>query len=139
MRFVLNELHADDGFGIFPRCRSSHRISPMRSRGGGALRRDVLLPINRSGDGEGVIWKTACADAGGDPAYKQFAEGGWTALASDPEWGGQGLPEAVNKLVEEMICSSNLSASTRASPMVPPLRSRAMAVTRSSRPTCPRW
>jgi hypothetical protein len=26
MRFVLNELHADDGFGIFPRCRSSRRI-----------------------------------------------------------------------------------------------------------------
>ena len=44
-------------------------------------------------------------------AYGMFREGGWCALASDPEWGGQGLPEAVNKLTEEMICSANLSFS----------------------------
>ncbi|RYG94045.1 MAG: acyl-CoA dehydrogenase, partial [Alphaproteobacteria bacterium] len=42
-------------------------------------------------------------------AYNQFREGGWCALANDPKWGGQGLPETVNKLVEEMISSSNLS------------------------------
>ena len=42
-------------------------------------------------------------------AYKAFAESGWTAMASDPEWGGQGLPEAINKLVEEMSCAANLS------------------------------
>ena len=42
-------------------------------------------------------------------AYRQFREGGWTAIACDPEYGGQGLPKAVNTLVEEMICSANLS------------------------------
>jgi alkylation response protein AidB-like acyl-CoA dehydrogenase len=40
-----------------------------------------------------------------------FREGGWCALASDPEWGGQGLPESINKMTEEMICAANVSFS----------------------------
>src|SRR5690606_1988254 len=38
-------------------------------------------------------------------------EGGWTALAADPAYGGQGMPKAVALLIEEMICSANLSFS----------------------------
>ncbi len=32
-------------------------------------------------------------------------------MPSDPQYGGQGLPESLNKLVEEMICSANLAFS----------------------------
>ncbi|MDA8253810.1 MAG: acyl-CoA dehydrogenase C-terminal domain-containing protein, partial [Rhodospirillales bacterium] len=42
-------------------------------------------------------------------AYRRFREGGWTAIACDPRYGGQGLPHSVNKAVEEMICSANLA------------------------------
>ena len=42
-------------------------------------------------------------------AYRQFAEAGWTALNCDPAYGGQGLPESVSKLIEEIICGCNLS------------------------------
>ena len=42
-------------------------------------------------------------------AYTKFREGGWTSIACDPQYGGQGLPKIVNTIVEEMICSSNLS------------------------------
>ena len=42
---------------------------------------------------------------------QHFRDGGWCALASPPEWGGQGLPEVVNKLTEEMICAANVSFS----------------------------
>ena len=42
-------------------------------------------------------------------AYRAFREGGWTALACDPEDGGQGLPHTLSMLVEEMICSANLA------------------------------
>ena len=49
--------------------------------------------------------------AGFREAYTQFRESGWTALAEEAEFGGQGLPESVNKLVEEMICATNLSFS----------------------------
>ena len=143
MRFVLNELHADDGFGDIPALSEfTPDLTDAILEEAARFCRDVLLPINRSGDEEGCHLENGVVrtPAGFAQAYKQFAEGGWTALASDPEWGGQGLPEAVNKLVEEMICSSNLSFGLYPGlTMVPPLRSRAMAVTRSSRPTCPRW
>ena len=112
MRFVLNELHADDGFGDIPALSEfTPDLTDAILEEAARFCRDVLLPINRSGDEEGCHLENGVVrtPAGFAQAYKQFAEGGWTALASDPEWGGQGLPEAVNKLVEEMICSSNLS------------------------------
>jgi alkylation response protein AidB-like acyl-CoA dehydrogenase len=38
-------------------------------------------------------------------------QSGWGGLVMPVEWGGQGLPEAVGKLVEEMICATNVSFS----------------------------
>ena len=42
-------------------------------------------------------------------AYAKFRDAGWTSLAADVEHGGQGLPESLGKLVEEMSCSANMS------------------------------
>jgi alkylation response protein AidB-like acyl-CoA dehydrogenase len=57
-------------------------------------------------------WKTACAHPQGlHRGLQAFTEGGWNALVLPPEWGGQGAPEAVGKLVEEMICATNVSFS----------------------------
>ncbi len=74
---------------------------------------EVLLPLNASGDEEGCHYENGVVRTpkGFKAAYDLFREGGWTALACDPDYGGQGLPESVNKLVEEMICSANLSFS----------------------------
>ncbi len=71
----------------------------------------VLLPINRSGDEEGCHFENGVVrtPAGFREAYQTFAEGGWTSLACDPAFGGQGLPEVVNFAVAEMACSSNLA------------------------------
>jgi alkylation response protein AidB-like acyl-CoA dehydrogenase len=71
----------------------------------------VLLPLNASGDEEGCHYENGVVRTpkGFKDAYTAFREGGWTAMACDPAYGGQGLPEIVNKLVEEMICSTNLS------------------------------
>jgi alkylation response protein AidB-like acyl-CoA dehydrogenase len=49
--------------------------------------------------------------AGFKEAYKLFADSGWTALASEPEWGGQGLPKVVAAAVAEMWKSANHSFS----------------------------
>jgi alkylation response protein AidB-like acyl-CoA dehydrogenase len=49
--------------------------------------------------------------AGFKEAYKLFAESGWTALACEPEWGGQGLPKVVAAAVAEMWKSANHSFS----------------------------
>jgi alkylation response protein AidB-like acyl-CoA dehydrogenase len=72
---------------------------------------EVLFPINRSGDEEGCTYENGVVRTpkGFKEAYRTFREGGWTALACDPEWGGQGLPHMVAFCVEEMICSSNMS------------------------------
>lgn len=112
MRFVLDELHVDDGFGeISALAEFTPDLTGAVLEEAARFCREVLLPLNRSGDEEGCHIENGVVRTpqGFPEAYKQFAEGGWTSLASDPEWGGQGLPEAVNKLVEEMICSANLS------------------------------
>lgn len=112
MRFVLNEQFVDDGFGDIPALSEfTPDLTDAVLEEAARFCREVLLPLNRSGDEEGCHFENGVVrtPAGFQEAYRQFAEGGWTALASDPEWGGQGLPEAVNKLVEEMINSANLS------------------------------
>jgi len=70
-----------------------------------------LLPLNRSGDEEGCTFENGVVrtPAGFKEAYKAFAEGGWAGLACDPEYGGQGLPQTLQYILEEMICSTNLS------------------------------
>ncbi|WP_374287121.1 acyl-CoA dehydrogenase C-terminal domain-containing protein [Pseudomonas fluvialis] len=77
------------------------------------LAENVLAPVNGSGDKQGChydpVSKSVKTPDGFKAAYKQFAEGGWTALACTPEFGGQGLPHVLNMMVEEMVCSSNLS------------------------------
>ncbi|WP_298195770.1 acyl-CoA dehydrogenase C-terminal domain-containing protein [Novosphingobium sp.] len=112
MRFVLNELHSDDGFGALPiHAEFTPDLTDAILEEAAKFCREVLLPLNRPGDEEGCHLENGVVrtPAGFIEAYKAFAEGGWTSLASSPEWGGQGVPEAVGKLVEEMICSANLS------------------------------
>jgi alkylation response protein AidB-like acyl-CoA dehydrogenase len=72
---------------------------------------NVLQPLNRGGDEEGCHFEagTVTTPKGFKEAYAKYAEGGWTGLACEPEFGGQGLTSPVNFAVEEMICSANLS------------------------------
>ncbi|MFT3965046.1 MAG: acyl-CoA dehydrogenase C-terminal domain-containing protein [Sphingobium sp.] len=114
MRFALYELHADDGFGDIPALADfTPDLTDAVLEEASRLAREVLLPLNRSGDEEGCHIENGVVrtPAGFKQAYDQFREGGWTSLASSPQWGGQGLPEAVNKLVEEMICGANMAFS----------------------------
>jgi alkylation response protein AidB-like acyl-CoA dehydrogenase len=112
MRFVLDELWVDDGFGDLPALAEfDSDLSNAILEEAAKFSRDILLPLNRTGDEEGCHLENGVVrtPAGFKEAYKQFTESGWAALASPPEWGGQGLPERINKLVEEMTCSTNLS------------------------------
>lgn len=80
---------------------------------GGKLCADVLAPLNRSGDEEGCHFDATTGNVttpkGFKEAYKLFCDGGWPGLASDPDYGGQGLPHVLNFAIMEMICSANLS------------------------------
>ena len=114
MRFVLHELHADDGFGGLKKFEDfTPDLLDAVLEEAAKICQEELLPLNASGDIEGCTYENGVVRTpkGFKAAYDKFREGGWASLASDPEWGGQGLPESVNKLVEEMICASNVSFS----------------------------
>jgi len=114
MKFVLHELHADDGFGNLEALGDfTPDLLDAVLEEAAKVAQEVLLPLNRSGDIEGCTLENGVVRTpeGFKEAYEMFREGGWCALASDPEFGGQGLPESINKLTEEMICSANLSFS----------------------------
>lgn len=112
MRFVLDELWHDDGFGNLPALEEfDSELTSAILEEAAKFSREVLLPLNRSGDEEGCQLENGVVRTpkGFKEAYEAFTQAGWASLASNPEYGGQGLPERVNKLVEEMTCSTNLS------------------------------
>ncbi|MCP1315326.1 MULTISPECIES: acyl-CoA dehydrogenase C-terminal domain-containing protein [unclassified Halomonas] len=79
---------------------------------GGRFAREVLLPLNQSGDEQGcrrLDNGDVKAPDGFREAYRQYVEGGWPSLAADPEHGGQGLPASLAMALSEMICASNLA------------------------------
>ncbi|WP_404474126.1 acyl-CoA dehydrogenase C-terminal domain-containing protein [Vreelandella venusta] len=78
---------------------------------GARFAREVLLPLNQSGDEEGCLLEGGDVKApkGFKEAYQQYVEGGWPSLAADPEQGGQGLPHSLAMMLSEMICATNLA------------------------------
>jgi hypothetical protein len=79
----------------------------------GAVADDVLAPLNQPGDRAGASYSNGKVTAapGFAGAYKTFAEGGWTSLAADPAFGGQGLPKALELAVFEMMHAANMAFS----------------------------
>ncbi|HLP69824.1 MAG TPA: acyl-CoA dehydrogenase [Rhizobium sp.] len=69
---------------------------------------NVLAPINRSGDEQGCHFDNGRVTTpdGFREAYALFRDGGWAGLTADPDHGGQGLPHALQILVDEMITSA---------------------------------
>jgi len=61
---------------------------------------EVLHPLNQSGDEEGCHFENGVVRTpkGFKEAYQQFIAGGWTGIACDPKYGGQGLPTSINIL-----------------------------------------
>ncbi len=78
---------------------------------GAKLCQDVLFPLNASGDHEGCHYENGVVKTpkGFKEAYKLFSEGGWCGVSADPEYGGMGLPALMNTVMQEMICSANMS------------------------------
>ena len=69
----------------------------------------VLAPINSAADLEGCRWNdgNVTTPQGYPAVYKAYVEGGWPALACDPAYGGQGLPQLLNAALNEMIAAAN--------------------------------
>ncbi|HTV23893.1 MAG TPA: acyl-CoA dehydrogenase C-terminal domain-containing protein [Polyangiaceae bacterium] len=70
---------------------------------------EVLFPLNRTGDQHGCRLEggKVITPPGFKEAYERFCEAGWPSIASDPEYGGQGVPHGVGYALEEMVNSAN--------------------------------
>jgi len=116
IRFLLDELFDyETEVAALPGCEEATRdLVDAVLEEGARLCENELLPINRIGDEEGCRFENGVVrtPTGFKEAYEAFRQGGWTGLACDPAYGGQGLPKTVQFLLEELICSTNLSFGT---------------------------
>ena len=113
MQFVMHEMfEVTEHFKSIPRYEDFDvdTINAVLEEGG-KFATDVIFPINISGDSEGCKLDQATHEVTTPKGYKEafakYVEGGWPALACDPEFGGQGLPLAVNQCFYEMLNSAN--------------------------------
>lgn len=111
MRFVIEEvLNAPDSWRRIPAFSELDTETAAEILGeGGKFAADVLLPTNGRGDEEGCTLEADGVRAPRDfrPAYQAFVQAGWPALACDPQFGGQGLPQLLNACFYEMLTAAN--------------------------------
>lgn len=113
MDFVLNEvLNAEQHYQSLPGCEDAtpDMVSAIMEEGAKFAER-VLSPLNQIGDQQGCQWSDGAVTTpeGFKEAYQQFVEGGWPSLAHEEEWGGQGLPESIGIIINEMVGTANWS------------------------------
>ncbi len=75
----------------------------------GKITSEVLAPLNVVGDREGCRLENGVVytPTGFKAAFNQVRDGGWPGLATDEEYGGQGLPYLMGTAVGEMFGSAN--------------------------------
>jgi alkylation response protein AidB-like acyl-CoA dehydrogenase len=112
-RFLLQEVLAyEERVATLPGCEEATMdlVMPVL-QSAGVFARDVLVPINNSGDNEGCTREggTVRTPHGYLLAYAAYRDAGWPALAGDPACGGQGLPITLSTLVREIIGSGSMA------------------------------
>jgi alkylation response protein AidB-like acyl-CoA dehydrogenase len=72
---------------------------------------NVIAPLNQSGDAEGchLVDGEVTTPKGFKEAYHQFVEAGWPSLSHDVDYGGQGLPDSLGIVMNELTGSANWS------------------------------
>jgi acyl-CoA dehydrogenase len=76
------------------------------------LAEEVMQPVNRPGDEEGCTRHDdgrVTTPKGFKEAYQQYADGGWMGISAPPEFGGQGLPETMTIVVNEIMAAANMA------------------------------
>ncbi|MCL4145255.1 UNVERIFIED_CONTAM: hypothetical protein GTU68_057643 [Idotea baltica] len=126
IKFVLNEvLNVEQHYQQLPGFEeaTSDVVDAIIEEGAKFSER-VLSPLNQIGDQQGCRFEDGVVTTpdGFKEAYEQFVEAGWPSLPHKPEWGGQGLPESLGIVINELIGTANWSWS-----MYPGLSHRAMA------------
>lgn len=77
----------------------------------GRFANDVLAPLNAVGDKHGTPFKDGkiTMPPGWKEAYQAWSAAGWNAVSLPSQWGGQGLPNALNAACIEMWNSASMA------------------------------
>jgi alkylation response protein AidB-like acyl-CoA dehydrogenase len=113
MQFVLHELlQVTDELKKYPAHAEldADTIDAVLAEGG-KFCAEVLAPLNLPGDQQGCTLDRETHEVrtpdGFRQAYALYVQGGWPSLASDPAYGGQGLPHVINQSFYEMLNGAN--------------------------------
>ena len=112
MKFVLDELLNVDELTSFPGYEEA-TVEMMElvleELSVGAV--ESWFPLNMIGDQEGCHFENGkvTTPTGFKEVYRQTCESGQAGLSCEVEHGGQGLPQVLQTVVDEMACSTNLS------------------------------
>ncbi|MGH1404053.1 MAG: acyl-CoA dehydrogenase C-terminal domain-containing protein [Alphaproteobacteria bacterium] len=112
IRFILNDVLEVDSLSNLKGYEDfSSELYDQVLEEGGKICEEVLFPVNQSGDEQGCSLNgdVVTTPDGFKEAYTIFAENGWCGFAADPDYGGMGMPSALNTVLKEMISSANMS------------------------------
>jgi acyl-CoA dehydrogenase len=76
----------------------------------GRFATDAIAPLNRVGDLKGATYENGAVAAapGFRDVYRAWAAGGWAGVTGDAEFGGMGLPHAVNAACSELWAGASM-------------------------------
>ncbi|GJD50995.1 3-methylmercaptopropionyl-CoA dehydrogenase [Methylobacterium crusticola] len=124
--FLLNDVFGIERYNTLPGFADATPDVVEAVVGEGAkLCEEVLAPLNRAGDVEGCTRHPdgrVTTPKGFKAGYDAYAGGGWMGLSMPAEYGGQGLPHALNSVIQEFVSGANLALG-----MYPGLTQGAMA------------
>ena len=113
MSFVMNELLDAEGFNqTLPGYEEATRdLMDAIVEEGAKFAENVLSPLNESGDDEGCVWSEegVKTPSGFPEAYKQYVDNGWPALSAEVAYGGQGMPNLLGIVINELAGTANWS------------------------------
>ena len=113
IQFVMHELLDTEGTLKQMPAHADMDVDTMNAivEEAGKFASSVIFPLNQSGDLEGCTLHgtEVTTPKGYKEAYRQYVEAGWASLSCDPEYGGQGLPIALNNALYETLNSASIA------------------------------
>src|SRR5262245_24530790 len=111
--FLLNDVFQISRYNNLPGFAdaSPDLIEPILAEAA-KLCEEVVQPLNLPGDREGCTRHDdgrVTTPKGFKEAYRQYAEGGWMGISAPTEYGGQGLPNVMTTVANEMLISASMA------------------------------